>query len=289
MPSSNDLSKAASLRTLLDTKIWDNIEESRDIYRQLTQFLMVLHQRDSKVDPWKVYILSDMISHTKERMIDLEKEAEREKKKQQLKEHKKTLKERLQQQFFDQEADAGIIVELKIDTTTDDSLTKFVWIGIWFDEDTYTPDDLVAVNQSDHLLRDDVIVFFLSMEQAYRDATWVDFSINSARRSYDDQQELWNSSICYTPWRCAEPGHSEHQSWLAVDLWHMSWVRYERMKHNAHRYGFHQSYQKGMHVDGYVKENRHWRYVWEELATELYEQWKTFTEWVKENHWDVPQ
>jgi hypothetical protein len=38
-----------------------------------------------------------------------------------------------------------------------------------------------------------------------------------------------------------------------------------------------------MDVDGKMVEQRHWRYVWKELATILHDRWQTFTEYFYEN------
>lgn len=83
---------------------------------------------------------------------------------------------------------------------------------------------------------------------------------------------------------------SEHQTWLAVDLQVVSrWWRIielrninkytDRLKANAHNYWFHQSYSKWIEIDGKVKERRHWRYLGINLATELFENNISFSEY----------
>jgi D-alanyl-D-alanine carboxypeptidase len=51
------------------------------------------------------------------------------------------------------------------------------------------------------------------------------------------------------------------------------------MQENAHLYGFHNTYQKGMEVDGKMVEPRHRRYVGVELATHLHESGQTIAEY----------
>jgi D-alanyl-D-alanine carboxypeptidase len=51
------------------------------------------------------------------------------------------------------------------------------------------------------------------------------------------------------------------------------------LQENAHKWWFHNSYQKGVEIDGQVIEPWHRRYVWIKLATELYEKKQSFTEW----------
>ena len=53
------------------------------------------------------------------------------------------------------------------------------------------------------------------------------------------------------------------------------------MRAHAHEFGFTQSYQKGIDVDGYVVEPWHWRYVGVELAGYLWENKMTMSEYVK--------
>jgi D-alanyl-D-alanine carboxypeptidase len=50
------------------------------------------------------------------------------------------------------------------------------------------------------------------------------------------------------------------------------------MSKNAHKYGFHNSYQKWRKNDWYEIEPWHWRYIWEELAQYLYEEKITFSQ-----------
>ena len=71
---------------------------------------------------------------------------------------------------------------------------------------------------------------------------------------------------------CAKAGYSEHQSGLAVDFFRAStqsdWNAsarlssyYSWLQKNAHTYGFHNTYQRGLEIDGYDIEPWHWRYV----------------------------
>ena len=108
-------------------------------------------------------------------------------------------------------------------------------------------------------------------------------TINSARRSQAFQRKL--SSNC-SKWRCANPGTSEHEAWLALDLWvnwwniqAWWWKYYQRLIDNAHLYGFHNTYQRWMEIDGKIIEPRHWRYVWIDLATILHDNQQTFAEY----------
>jgi D-alanyl-D-alanine carboxypeptidase len=54
---------------------------------------------------------------------------------------------------------------------------------------------------------------------------------------------------------------------------------YQWMAQNAHLYGFHNTYQKGIAIDGKMVEPWHWRYVGIALATHLYDSKQTLAEY----------
>ncbi len=124
--------------------------------------------------------------------------------------------------------------------------------------------------------------------------------IYSGYRSYSLQ------SILFSRWQknnpggadypaVAEPGHSEHQLGTTVDLKSGSIPygsdnpfgdspEYPWMKENAHKYGFTQSYKKGVEeITGYIAEPWHWRYVGVDIATKIKKKETTFTEYVMED------
>lgn len=116
--------------------------------------------------------------------------------------------------------------------------------------------------------------------------------IVSSYRSYDYQKELknWCSDTL-----CALPGRSEHQLGLAIDIFAATTAGeflskaqfkkyYEWLALNAHRYGWHNTYQKWVDIDTYQVEPRHRRYLGRELATELFERKMTLGEWYKEKY-----
>jgi D-alanyl-D-alanine carboxypeptidase len=54
---------------------------------------------------------------------------------------------------------------------------------------------------------------------------------------------------------------------------------YQWLTDNAHFRGFHNTYQKGIEIDGKMVEPWHWRYVGVELATYLHDSGQTFAEY----------
>ncbi len=160
----------------------------------------------------------------------------------------------------------------------------------------YSANDIVKINSdftfnksSDFSLRKEAAEMFEWMAWAFSNAFGfkAKLSINSARRSPTFQRQLANNCSI---WRCAKPGTSEHEAGLALDLWVNGWnikawngIYYQWLVDNAHKYWFHNTYQKWMEVDGKIIEPWHWRYVGKELATILHNNNKTFAEYFYEN------
>ena len=182
-----------------------------------------------------------------------------------------------------------------MDFYSDDSFQKFL------DDNhplsaNYEAADIVKINSdftsnrsSDFKLRKKAAEMFEGMARAFSNAFGfkAKLTINSARRSQKFQRQL--ASNC-SVWRCAKPGTSEHEAGLALDLGVNGWnikawsgKYYQWLVDNAHKYGFHNSYQKWMEIDGKIVEPWHWRYVWKELATILHDNWQSFTEYFYEN------
>jgi D-alanyl-D-alanine carboxypeptidase len=115
----------------------------------------------------------------------------------------------------------------------------------------------------------------------------LDLMVSSAYRSYAYQEGLYNTYVrqqgqAVADTQSARPGHSEHQTGLAVDVEPASreceieecfgdlpegkWVAA-----NAYKYGFVVRYAKDKdHITGYIYEPWHLRYVGKPLAAELH-------------------
>lgn len=183
------------------------------------------------------------------------------------------------------------------DTGTDASITKYVSRVIPLNTIQYTPSDLISI-QSKYLttssqkfqLRQEAAENLIDMAKEFHDIFNKKLVIVSAYRSYTYQANLRKKWCADT--LCAPAGHSEHQLGLAVDLFAATTADqflskadfrkyYDWLAANAHRYGWHNTYQKWVDIDTYQIEPRHWRYLWRTLATELFEKKMTFGEWVK--------
>ena len=105
--------------------------------------------------------------------------------------------------------------------------------------------------------------------------------IASGYRSYASQTSVYNSYVAQDGQALADtysarPGHSEHQTGLAIDLnsVHVSFASTPEgrwVSANAHRFGFIVRYPAGKeHITGYTYEPWHLRHVGVPLATHLY-------------------
>jgi len=178
---------------------------------------------------------------------------------------------------------------------SDDSIHKFVWVNKPFNNVHYEPSDLVSLQwrshisaQAKHTLRNEAADSLERMANDFYSEFWTNIVIASAYRSYGYQKNSISES-CKQSGRCAREWESEHQLWLAVDLWEASSESkflskyqkyYDWLHDNAHLYWFHQSYQNWREVDGYYIEPWHRRYLWIWLATKLRNMDITFTQYV---------
>lgn len=137
------------------------------------------------------------------------------------------------------------------------------------------------------VLRQEAADQLVAMFAAYTAETGKQMQVQSAYRSYDVQVRVYNGWVAQlgqagADLTSARPGHSEHQTGLAVDISAVPptcalqgcfadtdqgvWLAA-----NAYRWGFVLRYPNGMtNITGYEFEPWHYRYVGVELATELH-------------------
>lgn len=184
------------------------------------------------------------------------------------------------------------------DFDSDDSFQKFLHDEHPFEDSSYVPVDLLPIdsnftanNSKAFKLRQEAGIQFADMARHFRNAFSGDkLRVASAYRSSGLQWYLLKQWCALL--RCAKTWTSEHQAWLAVDLkviakwgrWYSLDVAhpnkyYDRFKNNAHRFWFHNTYQKGVEIDGKMIEWRHRRYVGTELATILHDNDQTLAEY----------
>ena len=109
----------------------------------------------------------------------------------------------------------------------------------------------------------------------------INLVIKSGYRSYSTQESTYNyyvkrDGVAKADTYSARPGHSEHQTGLAMDLNIINDTFHDTkeakwLAANCHKYGFILRYPKGKtNETGYKYESWHFRYVGEELAPKLY-------------------
>lgn len=190
---------------------------------------------------------------------------------------------------------SSFLPQIDYSNLPDDNIQKFVGVNKHFNNVSYEPTDLVPLQwrshisaQARHTFRKEAADALEKMANDFYATFWTNIVIASAYRSYNYQKNSISES-CKKSGRCAREWESEHQLWLAVDLWEATNEQkflskyqkyYDWLHNNAHLYWFHQSYQNWREFDGYYIEPRHWRYLGTWLATKLHEKNITFTQYV---------
>lgn len=153
----------------------------------------------------------------------------------------------------------------------------------------YAPADLVTAPVSatnPALMRAEVADALVALFDAAKAEEGLELQSQSAYRSYPTQQAIYANGVEangveYTDRFSARPGHSEHQTGLAVDIGVPSGEcsfqacfgelpAGQWLAENAHRFGFLLRYPQGAQpIVGFDYEPWHFRYVGPELAAEL--------------------
>ncbi|MEV8213327.1 M15 family metallopeptidase [Leifsonia sp. NPDC077715] len=155
---------------------------------------------------------------------------------------------------------------------------------------TYAPDDLVYpdvayVNRQP--MRQQTAAALVAMFQAGKREAGLEFSVQSAYRSYDSQTRVYDDDVArngqaYADTDTARPGHSEHQTGLAVDISALparcsldacfgQTPQGRWLAANAWRFGFLLRYPADkVAVTGFTYEPWHFRFIGVPLATELH-------------------
>lgn len=145
--------------------------------------------------------------------------------------------------------------------------------------------DVVYVNQQP--MRQATAAGLVSMFQAGKAEAGLDFSVQSAYRPFDSQTRVYDEDVAahgqaYADTDTARPGHSEHQTGLAVDISAVpaqcsldacfgETAQGRWLAANDWRFGFILRYPADkVAVTGFTYEPWHFRYVGVPLATELH-------------------
>lgn len=172
------------------------------------------------------------------------------------------------------------------DFETDASIHKFLNNKVSFNSLDYIPENLEDMKSNYYdtskpmQLKKEANEAFKTLSKDFYRNFWEKIIVVSAYRSYLYQKwikERWcPDNLCSKAW------FSEHQSGLAIDIFETTTNEeflskphlkeyFDWLSDNAHKYWFHNTYQKWLKVDGYEIEPWHWRYLWVDLSTYLKE------------------
>nr|WP_231918750.1 MULTISPECIES: M15 family metallopeptidase [unclassified Leifsonia] len=154
----------------------------------------------------------------------------------------------------------------------------------------YAPTDLIypdLPNLNDQPMRQETAAAVVAMFQAAKSEAGLSLSIQSAYRSFDSQTRVYADDVArngqaYADTDTARPGHSEHQTGLAVDISAVparcsldacfgETEQGRWLAANAWRFGFILRYPADkVAVTGFTYEPWHFRYVGVLLSTQLH-------------------
>lgn len=163
-------------------------------------------------------------------------------------------------------------------------------------ENNYIPENLQSINKTYALTNMKLVDYAKeAFESLAKEAKKEGYSIiaMSTYRSYSYQVNLYNKYVKSDGKKEADtysgrPGHSEHQTGLAVDVYNgkETYTNFERtkefnwMQENAYKYGFILRFPKDKEKEtGYQYESWHYRYVGLEIAKYIHENNISFEEY----------
>ncbi len=165
--------------------------------------------------------------------------------------------------------------------------------------ENYEPSDLTMISSENSIsgrtlyLRKEAAEAFEKLCKAARAEGYTIIG-QSAYRSYSYQKSLYDSYVASDGQTAADtysarPGHSEHQTGLAIDVKNAELAynqfgktaEYQWAKDNIHKYGFVIHYIPNSEwITGYKTEEWHFRYVGISAATEIYQMGITLDEYL---------
>ena len=176
-------------------------------------------------------------------------------------------------------------LDLETDTSKGYSMLVNKYYGLTKD---YKPENLYKIKNwyayGDQTIDEEVYDQFIAMYNAAKKEN-LSLIINDSYRSYESQDETYKR---YGDDYAARPGHSEHNSGLAIDIISptSSGSTFETteefiwLSKHAHEYGFILRYPKDKeYITGYEYESWHYRYLGTALATKVYNEGITFDEY----------
>ena len=164
----------------------------------------------------------------------------------------------------------------------------------------YQPDDIIPISSSyawgengSKTTRQITFDAYLNMYNAAKN-DGITLMINSSYRTYEEQELVYKNYETkygneYADDIAARPGHSEHQTGLALDIFcttnsntktFKDSEAYQWLLNNSYKYGFILRYPEGKeNITGFTFESWHYRYVGIEIAKYIHENDITFDEY----------
>ena len=155
----------------------------------------------------------------------------------------------------------------------------------------YVPEDLVTIEGNESAKKEVADAYQQMKQDAAKEGLLL--SITSGYRSYETQNIIYNRyknehGLEWADSYSARPGHSEHQTGLALDITssRSNFDTFEGTNEftwlieNAYRYGFILRYPKEKeYITGYHYESWHYRYVGKEMAEKIQKENITYEEY----------
>ncbi|MBR1376654.1 MAG: M15 family metallopeptidase [Bacilli bacterium] len=176
-------------------------------------------------------------------------------------------------------------IELETDTSKGIEMIVNKVYGL---DKEYVPEDIVNVSNwyayGEQKVSEEVYEQYKLMFNAAKKEN-LTLIINDSYRSYEEQEKTHKR---YGDDYAARPGHSEHNTGLAVDIIGPTSTgdtfedssEYQWLQEHAHEYGFILRYPKDKeYLTGYEYESWHYRYLGVELATKVHDSGITYDEY----------
>lgn len=175
---------------------------------------------------------------------------------------------------------------------TDMSKANLILVNKYYQlEKDYVPDDLVIIEGNEYTKKEVADAYDQMKNDAKKEGLLL--SITSAYRSYETQNIIYQRyknehGLTWADSYSARPGHSEHQTGLALDITSNSsnFDTFENTKEyawlieNAYKYGFFLRYPNSQeYITGYHYESWHYRYVGKETAKKIHDANITYEEY----------
>lgn len=184
---------------------------------------------------------------------------------------------------------------------TDTSLETNMIVNKYYNlNKEYQPNDIIPISSSyawgangSKSTRQITFDAYLNMYSAAKN-DGITLMINSSYRTFEEQELVYKNYETkygneYADEIAARPGHSEHQTGLALDIFcttnsntktFKDSETYQWLLNNSYKYGFILRYPEGKeNITGFSFESWHYRYVGVEIATYIYENDITFDEY----------